>query len=218
MTGVGNRAGAALLHEPVPLQLHLAHGIAELGPLRHLAELDAAREVLEPELVIEVELVEERRREEIEVAVRARHEIAAAVVVVVLEEDRLEAGRLRDLQQDVLALGRLEAVEEARELGLALEPRFLHDDREPEVHGQHEQAQRPVVLGDEVVERGHHAVARAAFGDRVVVQRVEAALRQHLLWCRAGCPSSRRAGGTPRGRARARSRGRGDRTASRRRA
>ena len=54
------------------LQLHLARRIAELVALRGLAELDAAREVLQPQLVIEVQLVEERRREEIEVAGRAR--------------------------------------------------------------------------------------------------------------------------------------------------
>ena len=98
-------------------------------------------------------------------------QVAAAVVVVVLEEDRLQPGRLRDLQEHVLALGRLEPVEQLRELGLALEPLVLDDDREAEVHREHEHAQRPVVLGDEVVERGHHAVARAALLDRVVVQR-----------------------------------------------
>ena len=179
---LGQRAAPAFLHEPVPLQLHLAHGIAELRTLRCLAELDAAREVLEPELVIEVELVEERRREQIEVAGRAaRHGVALAVVVVVLEQDRLEPGRLRDLQEIVFAFGRLEVIEEPRELGLLLEPRFLHDDRETEVDRQHQHAQRPVVLGDEVFERGHHAVALAALVDRVVVQRVEPALRQHLL-------------------------------------
>ena len=132
--GVRERTGAPLLDQLVPLQLHLARRVAELRPFGHLAELDAAREVLEPELVVEVQLVEQRRREQVEVAVRApAHEVAAAVVVVVLEEDRLQAGRLRDLQQHVLALGRLEPVEQRGELGLALEPLVLDDDREPEV-------------------------------------------------------------------------------------
>ena len=59
--------------------------------------------------------------------------------------------------------------------GLAREPLLLDDDREPEVDRQHDAPQRPVVLGDEVVERGHHAVARAALVDGVVHRRVQAA-------------------------------------------
>src|SRR5436305_1733291 len=39
VAGVGLRPGAPFLHEPVPLQLHLAHRITELVSLRCLAQL-----------------------------------------------------------------------------------------------------------------------------------------------------------------------------------
>ena len=102
-----------------------------------------------------------------------------------LEEDRLEPGRFGDVQELVLARGRLEVIEEPRELGFVLEPGFFHHDRQPEVDRQHEHPQRAVVLLHEVVERGHHAVARATFVDRVVVERIQSALRQHVLRSRA---------------------------------
>ena len=176
VTAPRQRARATFLDQPLPLELHLADRVAELGPVGHLPELDAAREVLEPELVVEVELVEQRGGEQVEVPVGGpAHQVAPPVIVVVLEEDRLQSRRFRDVEQHVLAGGALERVEQRRELRLLLEPRLLHDDRKPEVHRQHEHAQRAVVLGDEVVERGHHPVARAALEHGVVVQRVDAA-------------------------------------------
>ena len=175
-------APAPLLDELLPFELHLADGVAELRAIDGLGALDAVGEVQESELVIEVQLVEQRGLEEVQIPIGGPgDQVAAAIVVVVLEEDRLEAGRFRDLQQDVLARGRLEAVEERFQIGLANESRFLDDDREPEIHGEHEPAEGPVVFGDEVVERGHDAVARSAFGDRVEVLRVQSAGRQDVL-------------------------------------
>ena len=90
----------------------------------------------------------------------------------------------------------------------------LDDDREAEVDREHEHAQRPVVLGDEVVERGHDAVAFAALRRPRCSAAGSGRPAAAPAWSRAGCPSSRTAGGTPRAPARARSRGRADRTAS----
>ena len=102
------------------------------------------------------------------------------------------------------------------QLGLALQPLLLGHDGQPEVDGEHHEAQRLVVLRDEVLERGHDAVAGPALVDGVVQAGVEPAARASSL--RPGaCPAARRAGGTRRGSARARSRGRAARRASTRR-
>ena len=92
-----------------------------------------------------------------------------AVVVVVLEQHRLEADRLGELEQRRLPSPLSSQSSSRASSGCSVEALFLDDDRETEVDGQHDASQRPVVLGDEVVERGHHAVARAALGDRVVM-------------------------------------------------
>ena len=61
-----------------------------------------------------------------------------------------------------LALGALEAVEDRRQLGVRVEDALLGDDGQPEEDRQDDHPQRLGVLGDEVVERRHDAVAGTA--------------------------------------------------------
>ena len=98
-----------------------------------------------------------------------------------LEHGRVDADLLGQLQQALLAGLALELVEEPAQLGVVVEEAFLGDDRQPEVDRDDEQAHRRVVLGDEVVERGHHAVAGPTLGLGVVERDVHAAARQQLL-------------------------------------
>ena len=88
----------------------------------------------------------------------------------------------------------------------------------PKKTGTMHLAHRAAVLGEEVVERRHHAVARAAFELGVAHRRVDAAGLEQLLRPRLHARRAGRAGGTRPGSARARSTGRGGRTAIRRRA
>ena len=73
-----------------------------------------------PDLVLEVVLVEQRALEQVEVPARAPvdRRSSASAIDVVLEEHRPEPESLGELEQLLLALGALEAVEHRRQLGL----------------------------------------------------------------------------------------------------
>ncbi len=166
--------------------LVVADRVAQLVGDQRPAPVDARGELLEADLVLEVVLVEQRRLHRVEVAaLRALELLVALEEDVVLEHHRPEADLLRDLEQLPAPVGALEAVEHGRQLGLPGEPLLLDHDREPEVDRQDHDAQRAVVLGDEVVERGHHAVARPALLERVAHRGVEPAALEQLLAARA---------------------------------
>ena len=86
---------------------------------------------------------------------------------------RVEPDLLGQAQEHVLARRALEVVEHGGELGLRGQELLLDHDRQAEVDRQHDQPQRAVVLGDEVVERGHHPVARPALVLGVGHRRVQ---------------------------------------------
>ena len=172
---VGTVGARTLAHELAERPLVVACGIAQLLRRERPAGDDVVGEVLQPELVIEVVLVEQRALQEVEVTVhRALDLFGPLVVDVVLEDHRPQPHLLRDLEERVATFGTLKPRQRGRQLRLAREPLLLDDDGETEVDRYHEPAQRSVVLGDEVVERGHHAVARAAFDLRVVHCGVQA--------------------------------------------
>ena len=85
---------------------------------------------------------------------------------------------------------------------MAIEACLFGDDRQPEVEREDDAAERAVVLGDEVVERGHHAVARAALVLGVVQLGVHPSAAEQLRPAALACPFCGTAGGTRRGSAR----------------
>ena len=127
----------------------------------------AAREVVEPHLVLEVVLVEQRALDDVEVPARGPRWRGSRLPASGAPDQLSEPQRLGQLEQLAPALGALEPVERRGELGPRLE-RALARRRS---RARSRSAARPraaaVVLGDEVVERGHHAVARPALLDRV---------------------------------------------------
>ncbi len=133
--GIARRTRAPALDERFPAQLHLPGGGADLRGIDRHTLPRAVREVEHAQLVIEVQLVEEGRRQQAQIARRmVRELVGMAVVVVVLEEDRLETRLLRHLQQRVLAGLALQAVECSTELRIAVDAFLLDDDRQTEVH------------------------------------------------------------------------------------
>ncbi len=62
-----------------------------------------------------------------------------------------------------------------------LQPLFVYHDRKTEEDRDDDHPHRTAVLGKEVFERGHDAVARAAFDLRIAHHRVEAAGVEQLL-------------------------------------
>jgi hypothetical protein len=138
--------------------------------------------------VVDLQLVGERGLEQVEVAAHAASDHPLVVRGDALLEDRaVDADRLGQPRDLVLAGRALEVVEEPVELGLRIEQPPLCDDREPEVGRQHHQPEVLVVTRDEVVDRGHHAVAGAALLLGVVHGDVHAAAaeagpaREHAL-------------------------------------
>ena len=142
-----------------------------------------AQHVGHPQLVLQVALVEQHGLHEVEVPVRAALALLLEVPEPGLGEDRLvDPDALAELQQRPLALGALEVVEERRQLRVRIEDSCLGDDGQPEEDRQDDHPQRLGMLGDEVVERRHDAVARATFVQGVGHVPVEApAIHQHGL-------------------------------------
>ena len=93
------------------------------------------------------------------------------------ERGLVESDPLAELDEASLALDRVESVEDAAQRRVASELLLLGDDREPEVGRQHHEPQRPVVLGDEVLDRREDPVARAALVLGVVEVGVHPAAR-----------------------------------------
>ncbi len=91
-----------------------------------------------------------------------------------LEDHGPQPGRLRDLEQLVPALAAVQPGEGRGEVGLRRQPLLLHDDGQAEVDRDDQHAERPRVLGDEVLEGGHHPVAGPALRLGIPVVRVEA--------------------------------------------
>ena len=141
--GVGERARAPLLHEPVPLQLHLAHRIAELVPLAAScrARCSSAR-YWSRSSWSRYSSSSSADVEQIEVAVGgAAHAGRGGRSSRCAGRGSPGAGSTpRSAAGSSLPSADSKRSSSARELGLALEARLLHDDREPEVHGQHEHA------------------------------------------------------------------------------
>ena len=143
---------------------------------------DAAGEVLQPHLVLEVVLVEEGTLEQIEVSVGgASDAVLAPLQGGVVEADGPQSGRLGDLEQRPKPFLPLEAVEHRRQLRAAGQALVVHGDGQPEVHREHDQPDGSGMLSDEVVDGGHHPVAGSALLDRVAHGGVHApALLQAL--------------------------------------
>ena len=136
--------------------LRQAPGVAQLERRGHVRRArGTAEQVLDAHLVLEVVLVEQRALQQVEVAARGplRSCCFALVEDAVLEHHRLAAASARPSSissRRPAALSRCSS--SATELGLAGDARLLDHDGQPEVDRQHEQAQRLVVLGDEVVD------------------------------------------------------------------
>ena len=166
--------------QPPPCLVLAAHGVAEDRRVGRGAALDAPREVLDPQLVLQVLLVEQRALEQDEVPVGHAGELLLVLRFGrVLVHHRLESHLLRELQELAAFVGDLESVEEPGELGRALESFLVGHEREAEVDGQHHPPEGAVVLGDEVVERGHDTVAGSALARGVVHGVVETAAGEH---------------------------------------
>ncbi|MDZ7673811.1 MAG: hypothetical protein U5K30_01895 [Acidimicrobiales bacterium] len=121
--------------------------------------------MLEPGLVVEVVLVEQRGLHGPQVPRRGPRELLVPLEVhVVLEQHGTEPDVFRELEQVVLALDAREPVELGHERGSAFEEVVLGDDRQPEVDRDDLESVRAIVLGEEVLQCGHDAVARSALG------------------------------------------------------
>ena len=139
-------------------------------------------EAEEPHLVVDVVLVEQRGLDGAEVAPAQPADLADVPgVVVVLVEHRPQARLLGHLEQLLAALEALEVLEHGRHLGLGRQPGLLHEDRQAVVDGQHHEPEGLGVLGDEVLDAGHHPVAGTALVEGVgVSEGVEPALGDEL--------------------------------------
>ena len=158
-----------------------ARRIAEVVHVDRPTRRDPVGQMLQPDLVLEVVLVEKGGLDHPQVLLPCAFEgFGVLIEDVVLEDHRLDAGVFRQLHE-VEAPGRtLEVVERGRKRRSAREPFLLDDDREAEVDGEDHTPDGPVVVLDEVVECGHHAVARTALDLGVEHRRVEPAVRYHL--------------------------------------
>ena len=140
-TRVGRAAAPALVEQArVPLQLHLARRDRRASAGSGVSPRSMQRrEVLEAQLVLEVELVEQRtlRAGRGSGCADASSRVSAAVVVVVLEEDRLEA-RSTPRARAARPCPRRSRSRSSTlaSSGCSLQPLFLDDDREPEVDRQ----------------------------------------------------------------------------------
>ena len=84
----GQRPGTAALDQPFPRDVQLTRRVTELGRLGWHVLAQAVDQVREAELVIQVELVQQRRFEQIEVRVAGTRDARCVVVpVVVLRQD-----------------------------------------------------------------------------------------------------------------------------------
>ena len=164
-------------------RLEVLERIAQRLRCGQLAVGRGGGDVRQPHLVLDVVVVEQRALEEVRVALAADLQLAAAAV-----PDR--PARRRPPPAGCARTARAagsrpsadsSSVELRRELGPLREGLLLGHDGETEVDRQQDEAQRPVVLGHPVLDRGHHAVALAALDGRVGQLTVEAALRVQLL-------------------------------------
>ncbi len=123
----------------------------------------AIGQMSEDDLVLEVQVVEKRLLQQIEMAASGADEgVAVFLTVVVHAPHRTQPCVLGHLQQVETPLGALDAIDGCRNVRMLLEILLIGDDRQPEV-GRHEhESERTVVLGDEVLNRRHHAVPGTA--------------------------------------------------------
>ena len=216
---VGSRRAATVtLEQPIRGRV-VAHRVAELRRVRRTPLDQAFGEVSHANLVLEVVLVEQRGLDRLEVPADGPVQpVLALVEDVVLEDHRPEAHVFGDASAARSDRPRSRAGPARSRARARHGVAPVDDDRQAEVDGELDHPHRSGVLGHEVVERGHHAVAWSAFDLRVVHRRVQAASGHQALCGPGASPLARTAAGTPRGCSRGRSRGRGDRRASRRRA
>ena len=119
-------------------------------------------------------LVEQRRLEELEVAVGGAVEaFLGAVVRRVLEHRRVHPRRLRQRQQLILAPRRLQMLQHTPQRRRRRQPRLVHQHRQPPIHRQHQQPHRLRTLRHEVLDRRHHPIARPTLDHRVVQRRIQ---------------------------------------------
>ena len=163
----------ALAERSVPRFTVVAHRIAKpLGRPPRRRGLPA--EQLEPELGLQVVLVLQGRLDHSEVTLDGALQLrGVAEEDVVLEQHRPQAHVFGDFEKLVAAVGVLEVIERRAQLRVLVEPLTVDDDRETEVDGDEQPADRPPVGLDEVVESGHHAVAGSPLALGVVHCRVQ---------------------------------------------
>ena len=151
--------------------LRLRAGSRSLRGLERAGRCSRQRsEVVEAELVLEVVLVEQRALEQVEVARRARSRAGAR------GRRRRCAGRASPRAGSPRPARAARRCPRRSRAGRAPRPARAGARAAPRRRrsrgrsrsGSTTSAQRPVVLGDEVVERGHHAVAGPALLDGVV--------------------------------------------------
>src|SRR6478735_2165927 len=115
-------------------------------------------EMVDSKLVLHVVLVEQRALQQVEVAVIRRYGRVGSVEEIVMGRQRLESDRLAELEQFTAARRAFQPVQPFDELGPCVEQLLVSDDGQTEIDGDQYETDRPVVLGEEVVERGHDPV------------------------------------------------------------